>query len=132
MNWDDQVKFIDLASALKYEYILMDAFWDANIGKERMKELIKYARSKKVDVLLWYNSNGPFNDAPQGPRNKMSTSVERKKEMKWLKEAGVKGLKVDFFGGDKQETMRLYEDILSDGNDYGLMIIFHGATLPRG
>ena len=132
MNWDDQVKFIDLASALKYEYILIDALWDTNIGKERMKELIKYARSKKVDVFLWYNSNGSFNDAPQGPRNKMNTSIDRKKEMKWLKEVGVKGLKVDFFGGDKQETMRLYEDILSDANDYGLMIIFHGATLPRG
>lgn len=52
--------------------------------------------------------------------------------MKWLKETGIKGLKVDFFGGDKQETMRLYEDILSDVNDYGLMIIFHGCTLPRG
>jgi hypothetical protein len=45
---------------------------------------------------------------------------------------GVKGLKVDFFGGDKQQTIGLYEDILSDANDYGLMIIFHGATLPRG
>lgn len=132
MNWDDQVKFIDLAAALKYEYILVDALWDANIGKQRMKDLISYANSKGVDVMLWYNSNGAFNDAPQGPRNKMSTSIERKKEMKWLKEMGVKGLKVDFFGGDKQETMRLYEDILSDANDYGLMIIFHGATLPRG
>jgi hypothetical protein len=132
MNWDDQVKFIDLASALKYPYILIDALWDQNIGKERMKDLLKYARNKGVDVLLWYNSNGAFNDAPQGPRNKMNTAIERKKEMKWLKEMGVKGLKVDFFGGDKQETMRLYEDILSDANDYGLMIIFHGATLPRG
>lgn len=28
--------------------------------------------------------------------------------------------------------MRLYEDILSDANDHGLMIIFHGTTLPRG
>jgi hypothetical protein len=62
----------------------------------------------------------------------MYTAIERKKEMKWLRDAGVKGLKVDFFGGDKQETMRLYEDILSDANDYGLMIIFHGTTLPRG
>ena len=132
MNYEDQVKYIDLAADLKYEYILMDALWDKNIGKERMQQLIKYANSKGVDVFLWYNSNGPYNDAPQGPRNKMSTSVERKKEMKWLREAGVKGLKVDFFGGDKQETMRLYEDILSDANDYGLMIIFHGTTLPRG
>ncbi|EJL68844.1 glycoside hydrolase family 97 protein [Chryseobacterium populi] len=132
MNYDDQIKFIDLAAALKYELILIDALWDKNIGKERMKELVQYARSKNVGVMLWYNSNGAANDAPMGPRNKMNTSVERKKEMKWLKETGVKGLKVDFFGGDKQETMRLYEDILSDANDFGLTIIFHGATLPRG
>lgn len=132
MNYDDQVKFINLAAALKYQFILMDALWDKNIGKERMKTLVQYAKSKNVGVLLWYNSNGAANDAPMGPRNKMSSSVERKKEMKWLKEAGVKGLKVDFFGGDKQETMRLYEDILSDANEYGLTIIFHGATVPRG
>lgn len=132
MNWDDQVRYIDLAAEMNYEYILIDALWDSNIGYEKMEELIGYARSKGVNVFLWYNSNGGFNDAPQGPRNRMNTSIARKKEMKWLKEVGVKGLKVDFFGGDKQETMRFYEDILSDANDYGLMIIFHGCTLPRG
>lgn len=132
MNWEDQVKYIDLASNLGYPYILVDALWDVNLGRERLKELVQYAGSKNVEVFLWYNSNGTFNDAPQGPRNKMNTSIARKQEMKWLQEIGVKGLKVDFFGGDKQETMRLYEDILSDANDYGLMIIFHGATLPRG
>ena len=132
MNYGDQVKYIDLAAALNFEYILIDALWDKEIGKEKMKDLIKYANSKGIDVFLWYNSNGSFNDAPQGPRNKMNTSIARKEEMQWLRDAGVKGLKVDFFGGDKQETMRLYEDILSDANDYGLMIIFHGCTLPRG
>lgn len=132
MNYDDQVKYIDLAAAMDFEYILIDAWWDSNIGYEKMEELIKYAKSKNVDVFLWYNSNGIVNDAFQTPKHKMNTSIARKKEMKWLKEVGVKGLKVDFFGGDKQETMRLYEDILSDANDYGLMIIFHGATLPRG
>lgn len=132
MNYEDQSLFIDLASKLGYEYILVDALWDKNLGKERTKDLIQYAKLKNVGVLLWYNSNGSANDAPMGPRNKMSSSIERKKEMKWLKDIGVKGLKVDFFGGDKQETMRLYEDILSDANDFGLTIIFHGATLPRG
>lgn len=132
MNWDDQVKYIDLAAEIGYEYILIDALWDSNIGYKKMEELIQYANSKGVDVFLWYNSNGGFNDAPQGPRSKMNTSINRKEEMKWLQKVGVKGLKVDFFGGDKQETMRFYEDILSDANDYGLMIIFHGCTLPRG
>ena len=52
--------------------------------------------------------------------------------MAWLRSIGVKGIKVDFFGGDKQQTMQLYEDILSDANRYGLQVIFHGCTLPRG
>ncbi|SDF03394.1 Glycosyl-hydrolase 97 C-terminal, oligomerisation [Pricia antarctica] len=132
MNYEDQVKYIDLAAKMNYEYILIDAWWDSRIGYDRMEELITYAKGKGVDVFLWYNSNGTANDAFQTPINKMNTSIARKKEMKWLKEAGVKGIKADFFGGDKQETMRLYEDILSNANDYGLMVVFHGATLPRG
>ena len=90
MNWDDQVKYIDLAAEMEYEYILIDALWDTNIGYEKMEELIEYANSKNVDVFLWYNSNGSFNDAPQGPRNRMSTSIARKEEMKWLQKIGVK------------------------------------------
>lgn len=132
MNYEDQITYIDLAAELGYEYILMDALWDTQVGYDRMPELFKYAQSKGVDVFLWYNSNGSWNDAPQGPKHRMDNVIARKKEMKWLKEMGVKGLKVDFFGGDKQETMKLYEEILSDANDYGLMVIFHGCTLPRG
>ncbi|MEJ2113245.1 MAG: glycoside hydrolase family 97 catalytic domain-containing protein [Flavobacteriaceae bacterium] len=132
MNYDDQVTYINLAADLGYEYILIDALWDTKVGYDKMPELIKYAQSKNVDVFLWYNSNGYWNNAPQGPKHKMDNDIARKKEMKWLKELGVKGLKVDFFGGDKQETMQLYESILSDANEYGLMIIFHGCTLPRG
>jgi hypothetical protein len=52
--------------------------------------------------------------------------------MAWMQKIGVKGIKVDFFGGDKQHTMQLYEDILSDANDYGIQVIFHGCTIPRG
>ncbi|MGV3589824.1 MAG: glycoside hydrolase family 97 catalytic domain-containing protein [Adhaeribacter sp.] len=132
MNYDDQVKYIDLAAQLGYKFILMDAWWDKQVGYPRMEELIKYAASKGVGVFLWYNSNGVANDAPQGPKNKMHSSIVRKKEMQWMKQNGVKGIKVDFFGGDKQEVMRLYEDLLSDANDYGLMAVFHGTTLPRG
>lgn len=132
MNYNDQVKYIDLAGSLKYDYILIDALWEKNLGKAKIEQLVKYAATKKVKVFLWYNSNGQFNDAPQDPRDKMNRAIARKAEMKWMRDIGVVGCKVDFFGGDKQETMRLYEDILSDANDYGLMIDFHGATLPRG
>lgn len=132
INYDDQVTYIDLAATLGYEFVLIDNWWDKNIGRNKMAELIRYARSKNVDVLLWYSSSGYWNDIEQSPTNKMDDPIERKKEMKWLKKMGVKGIKVDFFGGDKQETMRLYEAILSDADDNGLMVIFHGCTLPRG
>lgn len=131
-NYDDQVKYIDLANQLGFEYVLIDAWWNKNIGYDRMEQLIKYAKSKDVDVFLWYNSGGYWNDIEQTPGGRMDNSIARKKEMEWMRDNGVKGIKVDFFGGDKQETMRLYEDILSDANEYGLMVIFHGCTLPRG
>lgn len=131
-NYADQIKFIDLAAAMGYEYTLVDALWDKQIGRDKIEQLSRYAQSKGVSLLLWYNSNGYQNDAPQGPKNCMNTAVARKREMAWMKRIGVKGIKVDFFGSDKQNTMQLYEDILSDANDYGLQVIFHGCTLPRG
>ena len=132
INYDDQVKMIDVAAAQGYEAILVDNWWDKQIGRKRIEELSKYAQSKGVHLMLWYNSNGFENDAPQTPRQVMNNSIARKKDMAWMKKIGVVGIKVDFFGGDKQETMKLYEDILSDANDYGLEVIFHGCTIPRG
>ena len=131
-NYEDQVKLIDLASTMGYEYCLVDALWDVQIGYDRIEQLAEYAKSKNVKLMLWYNSNGFENDAPQGPRGIMHNAIKRKRDMAWMKKIGVKAIKVDFFGGDKQETMRLYEDILSDANDYGIQVIFHGCTLPRG
>ena len=132
INYDDQVRYVDLAAAMGYEYVLIDNWWDNNIGRDRMEQFIKYARSKGVEVFLWYSSSGYWNDIEQSPVNRMDNSIARKQEMRWLQSLGVKGIKVDFFGGDKPETLRLYEEILSDADDHGLMVIFHGCTLPRG
>ncbi len=132
VNYDDQVRFIDLAAKMGYEYCLVDGLWDAQIGYEGIERLADYARQRGVSLMLWYNSNGYENNAPQGPRGVMDNAICRKRDMAWMQRLGIKGIKVDFFGGDKQETMRLYEDILSDANDYGLAVIFHGCTLPRG
>lgn len=132
INYDDQVRYIDLAAAMGYEYVLIDNWWDTNIGIDRMEDLVEYARGKGVGVFLWYSSSGYWNDIVQGPVNLMDNPIPRKEQMRWMHRIGVKGIKVDFFGGDKQETMRLYEAILSDADDNGLMVIFHGCTLPRG
>lgn len=131
-NYEEQARYIDFAAAMGYTSVLVDALWDTQIGYDGIARLAAYGKSRGVDLYLWYNSNGYWNDAPQGPRGVMSDIVARRREMKWMNETGIRGIKVDFFGGDKQETMRLYHDILADANDYGLMVIYHGCTLPRG
>ena len=131
-NFEEQKEYIDLAADLGWQYVLIDAWWDANIGYERMEQLSKYAATKGIGLFLWYNSNGYWNDAPQGPRGKMHRMIDRRREMAWLQKAGIKGLKIDFIGSDKQQTMQMYEDMLVDANEFGLMLIFHGCTIPRG
>ena len=131
-NYKEQKEYIDFSAALGYRSVLVDAHWDSQIGYDKVAELSRYAQSKGVGLFLWYNSNGFWNDAPQGPRHKMNKSSVRRQEMKWMQENGILGIKVDFFGGDKQVMMQLYEDILTDANEFGLQCIFHGCTLPRG
>lgn len=131
-NFDEQKRYIDFSADLGYSTVLVDALWDTQIGYEKIEELARYGKEKGVDLYLWYNSNGYWNDAPQGPRGIMDNPMKRRKEMAWMQQNGIRGIKVDFFGGDKQEMMQLYHDILADANDYGIMVIFHGCTLPRG
>lgn len=127
-----QRRFIDMAAKLKFEYVLVDNYWDVKIGREKVAELAAYAREKNVGLILWYNSNGAWNDAPQTPQDRMHTPEARAEEMAWLQKIGIKGIKVDFFGGDKQSVMALYDAILRDAAKHDLCVNFHGATIPRG
>ena len=131
-NFDEQKRYIDFSAAMGYQSVLIDAFWDQQIGYEKIAELARYGKEKGVGIFLWYNSNGSWNDAFQTPIGKMNNSRIRREEMRWMQENGIRGIKVDFFGGDKQPMMQLYEDILADANDFGLLVIFHGCTVPRG
>ena len=127
-----QKEFLELAARLGWEYLLVDALWDKQIGWDGIRELVRLGREKGVGIWLWYNSNGTFNDAPQTPKDRMHERSVRREEMARLRDAGVRGIKVDFMGGDKQATMTLYLDILKDAAEHGIMVNFHGATIPRG
>ena len=127
-----QRSYIDYASNMNWEYSLIDVNWDVNIGYDRIEELVKYAAEKNVGLWLWYNSAGDWNTAPYTPRNALLKSDDRKKEFKRISDMGIKGVKIDFFGGDGQSVMKYYHDILSDAAEAKLMVNFHGSTLPRG
>ena len=130
--YDVQKKYIDFAADMKWEYCLIDADWDKNIGYEKMKELADYAKTKNVGLLLWYNSAGDWNTVKYTPKDKLLTTASRAKEFAKLREMGIKGIKVDFFGGDGQSVIRYYQDLFADAAKYQILVNCHGATLPRG
>ena len=129
--YDEQKKYIDFAADMKWQYCLIDVNWDTKIGYEKMTELCKYAQSKNVNLLLWYNSAGDWNTVGYTPKNQLLTRESRRAEFKRLQDMGVKGVKIDFFGGDGQSVIAYYIDILEDAADFELLVNFHGATLPR-
>lgn len=132
INYDTTRMYIDFAADMKWEYCLVDVNWDTRIGYERIKELAGYAASKNVKLILWYNSAGAWNTTPYHPRSMLLEREGRRKELQRIKDMGIAGVKIDFFGGDGQSMIRYYIDILDDAADIGLLVNFHGATLPRG
>jgi hypothetical protein len=127
-----QKKYIDFAAKMNWRYCLIDALWDTQIGYEKIKQLADYAGTKNVKILLWYNSAGDWNTTPQTPRDKLLTKESRGAEFQKLKDMGIGGIKVDFFGGDGQSMMKYHIDILKDAAKYNLAVDFHGCTFPRG
>lgn len=133
INYDMQKRYVDFAATMNWQYCLIDVNWDRRIGYERMKHLSAYAASKNVKLLLWYNSAGDWNTVTfYTPRNKLLTHTSRIEEFKKLQEMGIAGIKVDFFPGDGQSSMKYYTDILKDAAAFQLAVNFHGSTYPRG
>ncbi len=124
--------YIDFASDMHWQYCLLDANWDTLIGYDSVQLLSNYAKQKNVGLLLWYNSAGNWNTVQYHPKDKLLTHESRVKEFSKLRSMGIKGIKVDFFGGDGQSFINYYQDILDDAATYHLLVNFHGATLPRG
>ncbi|MBL7741993.1 MAG: glycoside hydrolase family 97 catalytic domain-containing protein [Chitinophagaceae bacterium] len=130
--YEEQKKYIVYAADMNWQYCLIDVNWDTKIGYDKIKELADYAATKKVGLLLWYNSAGDWNTTPYHPKSMLLTHEQREKEFSRISSMGIKGLKIDFFGGDGQSMIKYYHDILIDAAKYKLLVNFHGATLPRG
>ena len=132
ITFDEQVKYIDFADEMNWQYCLVDVNWDTQIGYDKIADLAKYAEQKNVGLILWYNSAGDWNTVSYHPKDKLLTKEGRENEFGRLQSMGIKGIKIDFFGGDGQSMIQYYIDILNDAAKYQLLVNFHGATLPRG
>lgn len=124
-------RFVDFASEMGWEYSLVDANWDEMQGGS-LEKLAAYSATKNVGLLVWYNSGGEHNIVTEKPRDLMWDRNIRRAEFKKLHDWGIKGVKVDFFQSDKPALIRQYIDILEDAAEFGILVNFHGCTIPKG
>jgi len=132
VNYDRQKQYIDYASSMTWEYVLVDVEWDKRIGYDRIQELIDYAKSKNVGLILWYNSSGDWNETHYTPKSALLEKDVRRAEFERISKMGVMGVKVDFWPGDGPSAIQYYYDMMQDAADYKLLVNFHGTTAPRG
>lgn len=132
VNYEVQKQFINYAAEMGWEYCLIDVNWDKTIGWDGISGLARLAGERNVGLILWYNSAGDWNTVTYHPKDRLLTHESREEEFSRLESLGIKGIKVDFFGGDGQSMMGYYQDILADAHRHRLVVNCHGSTLPRG
>jgi alpha-glucosidase len=134
-------EYIDLASEMGWPYLLADWYWYKNMtnsGKSLhskpndaladftvadpqidLPELIRYAKTKSVRMLIWAHS-----------LDVETFGVE--KALAYLAGMGFAGVKIDFFNSQAQETVQWCEKVLETAAKYHLLIDFHGTYKPTG
>ena len=127
-------QYVDMAVDMHWPYVLIDAEWDEMKNGSSIEDAIRYAHDRGIKPLLWYNSSTAWLKAwgAPGPHERLNAPELREREFAWLEKMGVAGVKIDFFAGDKQETMEYCIDLLECAARHHLLVNFHGATIPRG
>lgn len=132
VNYNTTKEFIDYAAQMNWDYTLIDVNWDQNIGEQKIRELVEYAKEKGIGLLLWYNSSGKWNLTEYTPKSQLVERTARRAEFAKLQAWGIRGVKIDFFPGDGQSVMQYYNELAHDAAEFGLLVNYHGSSLPRG
>jgi alpha-glucosidase len=125
INTDTYKYYVDFASQYGLEYIILDEGWSrtttdlqAPNTKLDLKELISYAKTKNVGVILW----ALWKPLDQDMDKILDLYV------KW----GVKGIKVDFMARADQYMVNFYERTARETAKRKLLLDLHGAYKPVG
>lgn len=124
-------QYIDMASTMGWEYMLVDWQWYGEFNTPKaditkcapqlnMAELIEYANTKNVRIILWLYSS----DVNRNSAYKEAFPLYNK----W----GIAGVKIDFMDRDDQQMVNWYTDIIQCAADNKLLVDFHGAYKPDG
>lgn len=115
---------IDFASEYGVQYFLLDDGWTngENLTKVvpelDIPEVVKYAKSKNVDVMLWATYS-QFDSQMEPALNQFE---------KW----GIKGVKIDFMNRSDQEMVNFYWRAAEQCAKHRMVVDFHGAFKPDG
>ncbi|MBQ8736060.1 MAG: glycoside hydrolase family 97 protein [Bacteroidaceae bacterium] len=123
-NLETYKYYVDFAAKYGIEYILLDEGWAKSTRdpftpnpKLDLHELIKYANSKNVKIMLWLTW----------------LTVENNFSLfKTFKDWGVAAVKIDFMDRSDQWMVNFYERVVKEAAANQLAIDFHGAYKPSG
>ena len=118
--------YIDFASKFGIEYVILDEGWAVPgkadlfevIPEIDLKELISYAKSKNVDLILWAGYRAFEKDMDR--------------VCKHYAAMGIKGFKIDFMDRDDQQVVEFNRKAAETGAKYKLLIDLHGTFKPTG
>jgi alpha-glucosidase len=122
MEPESEKNFIKAASALSFEYTLIDEGWETKWSDkwQQLTDICTFAAGQKVGVWVWKHSKG-LRDP--GVRDHFLDS---------LASAGVVGLKTDFMDSEAKELIDFEIDLLKAAAKRRLMVNFHGCHAPTG
>ncbi len=121
INMEVIKRYIDYSHEMNWEYFLLDDGWENSGVDFTLKEVVDYANSKDVGILLWSGSGKFQNDETQ-IRNRLKP---------WA-DLGIKGVKIDFFNSDAQSMMQKYDKLYKITAEQKLLLNLHGCTKPSG
>lgn len=123
-NLDTYKYYIDFASKFGIKYIVMDEGWAKSTTdpytpnpKVDVKELIRYGKTKNVDIILWLTWLTVHNNMDL---------------FKTFNEWGIKGVKIDFMDRSDQWMVNYYENVVKEAAKHHIFVDFHGSFKPAG
>ena len=126
INTDTYKYYIDFAARFGIEYVILDEGWAVAgpadlfrvVPEINLEELVRYADSKGVGLILWVGYRAFNND------------MER--ACKHYAQMGIKGFKIDFMDRDDQQMIDFNRRCAEAGAKYKLLIDLHGTSKPTG
>ena len=126
INNDTYKYYIDFASSMGIEYVILDEGWAVNkkadlfqvVPEIDLPMLVQYAKERNVGLILWAGYYAFDRDMEHVCRH--------------YSEMGIKGFKIDFMDRDDQVITDFYYRAAAMCAKYHLVADFHGAFKPAG